>query len=101
MNKPYLITAFVFFLGAVSVLLDWIIFWEINYQGNFPKLREAYINHFPNFLQPFFNSKFSTFFFVLASSAAGLIFLKQQHLIYKLLAASSFLLAFWYLFTLM
>ena len=101
MNKPYLITAFVFFLGAVSVLLDWIIFWEINYQGNFPKLSEGYIKHFPNFLQPFFNSKLSTFFFVLASSAAGSIFLKQQHLIYKLLAASSYLLAFWYLFTLM
>ncbi|MBA5245741.1 hypothetical protein H1R16_02245 [Marnyiella aurantia] len=101
MNKNYLFPAFVFFIGAVSVLLDWIIFWKKNYQGDFPELREAYINHFPNFLQPFFNSKLSTFFFVLACSAAGWIFLKQQHLIYKLLAVSSFLLAFWYLFTLM
>ncbi len=101
MNKYYLIIAFVFYLAAVLVLLDWRIFWEINYQGDFPELRKAYIKHFPNFLQPFFNSKFSTFFLVLASSAAGWIFMKQQQLIYKLLAASSFLLAFWYLFTLM
>ncbi len=101
MNKHYLILAFVFFIASVFALVDWIIFWETNYQGDFPELREAYINHFPNVLQPFFNSKLSTFFFVLASSAAGSIFLKQQHLIYKLLAASSFLLAFWYLFTLM
>lgn len=101
MNKYYLIIAFVFYLAAVSVLLDWIIFWKKNYQGDFPELREAYINHFPNFLQPFFSTKLSTFFFVLASSAAGWIFLKRKNLIYKLLAAGSFLLAFWYLFTLM
>ena|SRR5690606_4060711 len=101
MNKNYLFPAFVFFIAAVSVLLDWIIFWKTNYQGNFQELRNDYLNHFPNFLQPFFNLKFSTFFFALASAAAGWIFLKQQQLVYKLLAVSSFLLAFWYLFTLM
>ncbi len=101
MNKPSLILAFVLFLASLLALLDWMIFWEINYQGDFPELRDAYINHFPNLLQPFFNSKFSAFFFILASSAAGWIFLMQQQLIYKLLAVSSILLAFWNLFTLM
>lgn len=101
MNKLFLFLAFAFYIIGIIIIIDWIVFWQYNYGGDFNELRAKYIAHFPSFLQNFFNSRYSALLFVFTFTAAGFIFLKQKYGGYKILAITSFILAFWNLFTLM
>ena len=93
--------AFTFYVGGVAVIIDWYIFWQNNYQGNFEELKIKYVNHFPYFTQAFFASRISTLFFMLTFIFAGVDFIKQKHIAYKVISITSFIFALWKLYTLL
>ena len=101
MNKVYLFTALVFFLVGVYIFIDWVVFWENYYNGDFHEFQKKYIEHFPVFLQSFFDSRLSTLFSIFTFALSGYIFLNQKYIAYKILAITSFIFAAWNLFTLM
>ena len=101
MKKLYLFLAFTFYVAGVAVIIDWYIFWQNNYQGNFEELKIKYVNHFPYFTQSFFASRISTLFFILTFIFAGVIFIKQKNTVYKVIGTTTFIFALWNLYSLL
>ena len=101
MKKIYLCLAFVLYAVGVFVIVDWIVFAENDQSDSFYELKAIYISHFPEFLQSFFNERLSALVFVFTFTVAGLIFLDHKSRGYRILGISSFLLAFWEIFSLM
>ncbi len=101
MKKFYLYLAFILYVTGVAVIIDWFFFWENNYNGSFKELKRNYINHFPDLLQAFFNSRLSAVFFMVSFIFAGIILIKQKHFVYKIIGVTSLIFALWNLFTIM
>ena len=103
--KKLLPLAFILYITGVAVIIDWILFCERNSDlyDDFIDLKSKYINRFPDFAKPFFslNPQPAAIFFVIGFIIAGIIFIKQNQLIYKILAITSFLFGAWNLFSIM
>lgn len=105
-KKILLVTvAFILYIAGVLRIVHWLIYWEEheavrqkNYFEFIAGYREKISTYIPgskNFTQ--FPELISIVFF----SVSGYIFLKQKTLLFRILAISAFILAFWNLFSLM
>ncbi len=105
MKKLLLFLAFTLYIIGIAVIIDWILFCEKNTDlyDDFIGLKAKYINRFPDFIKPFFNlhPQPAAIFFALGFIIAGIIFIKQNQRIYKILAITSFLFGAWNLFSIM
>jgi hypothetical protein len=103
--KKLLPLAFILYITGIAGIADWIIFCERNNDlyDDFIDLKAKYINRFPDFTKPFFslNPQPAAIFFTLGFIMAGIIFIKQNQRIYKILAITSFLFGAWNLFSIM
>lgn len=104
--KFKLTIAFLLFLTGAADIINWIVYSENNSilaKSNYSQFKENFIAHFPRFLQPLYKgypapaSLILIVFFV----TAGILFLGEKKLFYKIMAILSFVLGFWNLFSLM
>ncbi len=98
--------SFTLYLIGVSKIVDWFIFCNQNRElknDNYSAFIAKYHNHFPSSIEPLFNARPepAALISVVIFSIAGIIFLKTKSLFYKILAISSFVFAFWNLFSVM
>lgn len=96
--------AVLFLLVGVIYLTDWILFSiaKGNKNLSWVDFKERYVQHFPDFLKPFFqNAILSTVFFIFILSIAGLIFVGERKTLLKIPGILSIILAAWLLFSLM
>jgi hypothetical protein len=97
--------AFILYILGVLKIIHWNWYWNNNNeqrQQNYFKFienyRESISKYIPAYKEyPYMLEIISVFIFCIA----GYIFIKQKTLFFKILAISSFLLAFWNLFSLM
>ncbi len=104
--KFKILIAFIFFILGIAKIIDWFIFCDQNRElknTNYLIFIAKYDNKFPSWLRPLFNTRpeLATVISVVLLSIAGIIFLKNKKVVYKVLAITSFVLAFWNLFSLM
>lgn len=105
MKKRILLALLMFTIGLVKII-DWFIFWEKNKEialRNFQELKIKFISRFPDFLKPLFikNPEPATLISIVLFTMAGIIFLKEKNIFYRVLAIMSFIFGFWNLFSLM
>lgn len=104
-NLILLVIAFFFFLLSIFKIIHWNLFWsnnEVLRKRDYFRFIESYrdevadympqIKRFPHMLEVMS---------MLILCFAGIIFLKQRNIFYKILAITAFVLAFWNLFSLM
>lgn len=101
-----LLFAFVLYAIGVAKIVDWILFWNSNKSlalNNRNLFLEKYYNRFPNFIQPIIASKYplEEFIFLAIFIIAGIIFWRKKHLLFKIIAITAFLFAFWHLFSIL
>jgi hypothetical protein len=101
MNRISLFLAFAFYILGMTMIIDWFIYWEYNYNNDFNELKVKYYDRFPDLLQTILQSRLSAVFFILTFIYSGIIFIKRKHIIYKILGITAFILAFWNLFSIM
>ena len=94
-----------FYIFGILYLLDWIIFVEKNddLYDDFPTMKAKYVARFPDILKPLIevNPQPAAIIFTLLFCVCGLIFIRNNGINYKIIGMSSFLLAFWNLFSIM
>ena len=99
------ILALFFYAFGVVYLMDWIIFAERNddLHDDFPALKAKYVARFPDFLKPLIetNPQPAAIIFTILFSVCGIILVQNRNIILKILGATSFLFAFWNLFSIM
>lgn len=104
--KFKILFAFMLFLTGAADLINWIVYSENNSilaESNYSQFKENFIANFPGYLQPLYKgypapvSLILIVFFV----TAGIIFLREKKLFYRIMAILSFVLGFWNLFSLM
>jgi len=101
--KIKLTLAFFFLFIGISSIVDWFIFSSKNDElkrTNYKIFIDKYIGRFPSFLQPLFPRAIAGIFAVLLLISA-IIFISTKKKGYSVVGVISFLLAFWYLFSLM
>jgi hypothetical protein len=104
--KIKLIFAYLLFGVGTANIIDWFIFWEQNKElalRNRNIFIAKYIERFPNFFKPLFDSNFliDALLSILIFIISGIIFLKEKKVVYTILAIVSFIFAFLNLFSLM
>ncbi len=105
MKKRVFVALLMYTIGVVKII-DWFIFWEKNKEialRNFQELKFKFIARFPDFLKPLFfkNPEPATVISIILFIIAGIIFFKEKKIFYKVLAITSFIFAFWNLFSIM
>jgi hypothetical protein len=104
MKKKNSIALFFYAFGIIY-LLDWIIFVEKNddLYDDFPTMKAKYIARFPDILKPLLetNPQPAAILFTILFSLCGMQFIRNKGIPFKILGATSFLLAFWNLFSIM
>src|SRR5258705_10101482 len=103
--KIKIILALIFYVLGIVRIIDWIIFWDQHKElalKNRNVFITKYVERFPDYIKAVFTSKYQldTVLSIVLFVTAGLIFLKKKNLFYKVLAITSFVFAFWNLFTL-
>jgi len=105
MKKFLIYLAFTLYIIGIAVIIDWFVFCNDNSDlfDDFISLKTKYVNRFPDYIKPFFNRnpQPAAIIFVFTFTIAGIIFIKQKHRIYKILAVTSFFFGAWYLFSIM
>ena len=101
MNRISLWLAFAFYVLGITMIIDWFIYWEYNYNNDFNELKVKYYARFPDLLQTILQSRLSAVFFILTFIYSGIIFIERKHIIYKILGITAFILAFLNLFAIM
>ncbi len=104
-NFILLAIAFFFFLLSIFKIIHWNLFWSNNeelrkrdYFKFIEKYRDEVANYIPQIKQfPLMLEVVS----LLILCFAGVIFLRQKNIFFKILAITAFILAFWNLFSLM
>jgi hypothetical protein len=85
--------------------LDWLLFVEKNNDlvDDFPTLKEKYIARFPDVIKPLLetNPQPAAILFTLLFCCSGIVFIRNNNLVFKILGITSFLFAFWNLFSIM
>ncbi len=104
-NKTMVVVAFIAFFLGVWRMADWIIFVtqpEIK-DLNFKDVVAKYDAHLPRWILPLFEGRSYpiTLICIVLFTGAGVVFILQKHIGFKILAIVSFILAFWQLFSLM
>jgi hypothetical protein len=99
------ILALVAYKIGILYMLDWLLFVEKNNDlvDDFPTLKAKYVARFPDFIQPLLerNPQPAALLFTLLFCASGLVFMRNNNLVFKILGITSFLFAFWNLFSVM
>ena len=102
--KAYLIAALILFLINVIRIIDWIIFFETEEtKPGTAEFYSGYVERFPDFLQPLFNSnpEPATLIAIPVCFFCAIIFIYQRTAVFIGLGVMSILMANWNLFTLM
>jgi hypothetical protein len=99
------ILALVAYKIGILYMLDWLLFVEKNNDlvDDFPTLKEKYIARFPDVIKPLLetNPQPAALLFTLLFCASGLVFMRNNSNVYKIIGITSFLFAFWNLFSIM
>jgi hypothetical protein len=99
------ILALVAYKIGILYMLDWLLFVEKNNDlvDDFPTLKERYIARFPDVIKPLLetNPQPAAILFTLLFCSSGIVFIRNNNLVFKILGITSFLFAFWNLFSIM
>jgi hypothetical protein len=99
------ILALVAYKIGILYMLDWLLFVEKNNDlvDDFPTLKEKYIARFPDVIKPLLeaNPQPAAILFTLLFCICGIVFIRNNNLVFKILGITSFLFAFWNLFSIM
>ena len=99
------ILALVAYKIGILYMLDWLLFVDKNNNlvDDFPTLKAKYIARFPDVIKPSLetNPQPAALLFTLLFCASGLVFMRNNNLVFKILGITSFLFAFWNLFSVM
>ena len=99
------ILALVAYKIGILYMLDWLLFVEKNNDlvDDFPTLKEKYIARFPDVIKPLLetNPQPAAILFTLLFCCSGIVFIRNNNLVFKILGITSFLFAFWNLFSIM
>ena len=105
MKNLILYLAFFFYIIGITVIIDWFNFVEKNNDlyDDFPELKTKYINRFPEYIKPLFelNPQPAAIIFFVIFTISGIIFLRQKQKTFNVIAITSFIFAFWNLFSIM
>jgi hypothetical protein len=99
-----IIIAFLLFISGLLQLIDWILFSirAENEKLSMPELHAGYVNHFPAWLQAYFeNAVISTLACMFLFAIASVLFITERRKLFLVLGIISFVLAFWQLFSLL
>ena len=104
--KSSIILALLFYLLALLHIIDWILFWNRHEELakiNHKAFKQLYNDHFPGFIKPLLttNSTIESFIIMVLLIISGLILFRENRIIYKIVGINAFILAAWYLFSLM
>ena len=105
--KFRIVIALLFYIIGLSKLVDWFIFLGNNKkeleQLEHAQVMERFNARFPDYFTPIFSGypEPATVISIILFVFSGIIFLKEKKMIYKILAYSSFLFAFWNLFSIL
>lgn len=105
MKAKIIIASMIYFVG-IAKIIDWIIFWHNNKNlalSNRAEFLNKYVSRFPVALKSLIENKPETaaIISILFFAVAGWIFIKQESKVFKFIAVTAFLFAFWNLFSLM
>lgn len=95
--------AILLFIVALVSVIDWVVFSVKNDSLKFNEIKAKYAERLPNSIQNFYmeSTGLVTFFFMLCFLISGIILIRENNKIFKVIGAISFLLSFWELFSLM
>lgn len=103
--KKTTILALIIYAFGIVYMLDWIIFATQNdaLHDDFPALKAKYVSRFPEFIKPMIesNPQPAAILFAILFALCGVVFIRENKVIFKVLAVTSFILAFWNLFSIM
>ncbi len=103
--KKRIVLALITCIVGIIYILDWIIFAEqnVDLHDDFPALKAKYVSRFPEFIKPLIesNPQPAAILFAILFALCGAVFIRENKVIFKVLAVTSFILAFWNLFSIM
>lgn len=104
MKKIDILALSLYALGLVY-LLDWFLFVGNNdpLADDFVALKAKYVARFPEALQPMVENdpQPAAILFVLVFGFCGFLFVRKEHVGFRILGVTAFLLAFWNWFSIM
>ena len=99
------ILAISFFTFGILYMLDWIIFFEKNDDlfDDFNTMKAKYVARLPDSLKPLIetNPQPAAIIFTLLFCLCGIVLIKNKEITFKILGTTSFIFAFWNLFSIM
>lgn len=104
--KKRIYLAFILYITGLLHIVYWYVFCYRNealFQQDFMNFKLKYVESLPEFLRPLFSGNplpvdVISFLMLLA---AGIIFIREKKIFYKILGISAFLFSFQYLFSMM